>query len=259
MPKFSANLSMLFTEVPLLERFAAAARAGFAAVEIQFPYECSIDALRARLLENNLQLVLHNLPAGNWSSGDRGIACLPDRRAEFRAGVELAVRYAVALGCPRLNCLAGVASGREARDTLIDNLRFAARVLADAGLMLLIEPLNSRDVPGFFLTRSQQALEIIDAVSAPNLLLQFDAYHMQIMEGDLALTLQRHLERIGHIQIADTPGRHEPGTGEIDFDSLLPWLDEMSYSGWVGCEYRPRTNTLEGLEWLRRFQQRVAS
>jgi hydroxypyruvate isomerase len=260
MPKFSANVSMLFTEVPLLERFAAAARAGFQAVEIQFPYECGVDDLRERLVENALELVLHNLPAGNWAKGDRGIACLPERQAEFRAGVELGVRYAAALRCSRLNCLAGIAGeATRARDTLIENLRYAARVCADAGISLLIEPLNTLDVPGFFLNRSAQALEIIDAVGAPNVLLQFDAYHLQIMEGDLARTLERHLGRIGHIQIADTPGRHEPGTGEIDFDVLLRTLDELRYSGWVGCEYRPRTNTLEGLGWLQRFRQRASS
>jgi len=259
MPKFSANLSMLFTEVPLLERFAAAARAGFEAVEIQFPYECSIEALRRELATHCLQLVLHNLPAGEWRAGDRGIACIPGRREEFRAGVALAVRYAQQLGCPRLNCLAGVASPEddEARATLIDNVRYAARVLADAGLTLLIEPLNSYDVPGFYLTRTQQALDIIDAVDAANVFLQFDAYHMHLMEGDLASTVERHLARIGHIQIADAPGRHEPGTGEIDINGLLHLLDRLGYVGWVGCEYRPRTTSVDGLEWLRRFQQPV--
>lgn len=254
MPRFAANLSMLFTEVPLLERFEHAAHAGFQAVEIQFPYDCAAEALRHALREHDLVLVLHNLPAGNWAGGERGIACHPDRVEEFRAGLDTALAYAAELGCRQLNCLAGIrpenVDEARARRVLIDNLRFAAGKLDAQGMRLLVEPVNTRDIPGFFLSGTRQALELMAAVGADNLFLQYDVYHMQRMEGELAGTLAAHLERIGHLQIADTPGRHEPGTGEIDFNFLFRHLDRIGYAGWVGCEYHPATTTEAGLGWL---------
>jgi len=256
MPRFAANLSMLFTEVPFLDRFERAAKAGFQAVEFMFPYANTAAEIRARLEANQLELVLHNLPAGNWDAGDRGIACLPDRVAEFRSGVMQAIEYATALGVPQLNCLAGKAPASVAAEvihrTFVDNLRFAAAALKKAGLRLLIEPLNTFDIPGFHLHGTQQALDILDEVGADNAFVQYDIYHMQRMEGELAATLQRCLPRIGHVQLADNPGRHEPGTGEINYAFLFGHLDRIGYRGWVGCEYKPATDTEAGLAWLRR-------
>ena len=254
MPRFAANLSMLFTEVPLLDRFARAARAGFKAVEIQFPYELPVEQLQQGLWQNKLKLVLHNLPAGDWATGERGIACLPGRIEEFRAGVDKALTYATALGTPQLNCLAGIrpadVTGQEARRVLIDNLRYAATRLKAHGLKLLIEPVNTKDLPGFFLSGTQQALDLITEVGADNLFLQYDVYHAQRMEGDLANTFSAHIDRIAHIQIADNPGRHEPGTGEINYPFLFAHLDRIGYKGWIGCEYKPEAATEAGLGWL---------
>lgn len=255
MPRFAANLSMLFTELPFLERFAAARAAGFAAVEYLFPYDHPKEQLAALLRQHQLKQVLHNLPAGDWAAGERGIACHPGRVAEFRAGVAQAIEYANALDCPQLNCLAGKlppgASREEAHATLIDNLRFAAAQLKFHGIRLLVEPINHFDIPGFFLTRTDQALALIDQVGSDNLLLQYDVYHAQRMEGELSETLRRHLPRIGHIQIADNPGRHEPGTGEIHYPWLFGHLDALGWRGHIGCEYKPRTTTQEGLHWLK--------
>ena len=257
MPKFSANLSMLFTEAPFLDRFALAAKAGFNAVEFLFPYEHPAADIRQRLDDHGLQLVLHNLPAGHWDQGERGIACHPDRTAEFRAGVTRAIDYAQALGVPQLNCLVGKAPTHLAdvvlRTTLVDNLRFAARTLKDANLRLLVEPINTFDIPNFYIHTTAQALRLIDEVSADNLFLQYDIYHAQRMEGELAATLEKNLHRIGHIQLADNPGRHEPGSGEINYDFLLPFIDRLGYSGWIGCEYKPAAQTDAGLVWRHRF------
>ena len=253
MPKFAANLTMLFTEVPFLERFERAALAGFEAVEFLFPYEFPAGEIRARLEQHGLTLVLHNLPAGDWSAGERGIACHPGRVEEFRAGVEAAIRYATALGTPQVNCLCGKSpegAGHDAaHKTLVENLRFAAGLLGAAGRKLLIEPINTFDIPGFFLNRTEQALAIIDEVGAANLLLQYDIYHAQRMEGELAATLKRHLSRIGHVQVADNPGRNEPGTGEINYRFLFDYLDRIGYGGWIGCEYKPASTTEAGLGW----------
>jgi hydroxypyruvate isomerase len=256
MPKFAANLTMLFNEVAFLDRFAAARRAGFAGVEYLFPYEHDAKEIRRRLDEQGLTQVLHNLPAGNWGGGERGIACHPDRVAEFEEGVTRAIQYATALGCRQLNCLAGIAPAGvdevRARTTFVANLRGAAGRLQDAGIRLLIEPINTRDIPGFFLRTTAQALEIMGEVGSDNLFLQYDVYHMQIMEGDLATTIQKHLDRIAHVQIADNPGRHEPGTGEINYDFLFDHLDRIGYDGWVGCEYKPAASTESGLGWMTR-------
>lgn len=254
MPRFAANLSMLFTEHPFLDRFEAAAQAGFRAVEFMFPYAHDAQEIRARLRAHRLELVLHNLPAGHWDAGERGIACHPDRVAEFRDGVDRAIDYARMLGVRQLNCLAGRAPAGvdEAvlHRTLVDNLRHAAQRLRSAGLRLLVEPINTYDIPGFYLNRPAQALALIDEVGEDNVYLQYDVYHAQRSEGELAATLQRHLDRIAHIQIADNPGRHEPGTGEIAYGFLFEHLDRIGYDGWVGCEYRPATTTEAGLSWL---------
>lgn len=254
MPKFAANLTMLFNEVDFLDRFEAAAGAGFAGVEYLFPYDFEAEALAERLRTFGLAQVLHNLPAGDWDAGERGVAILADRQGEFQDGVGRAISYAKALGCPQLNCLAGVVpEGADAdalHATFVDNLRFAAGALKAEGLKLLIEPINTRDIPGFFLTHTEQALAIMDEVGVDNLALQYDIYHMQIMEGDLALTMERHLSRIAHIQLADNPGRNEPGTGEINYPFLFDHLDRIGYQGWIGCEYKPATTTTEGLGWF---------
>ena len=254
MPKFCANLTMLFNEHDFLDRFAHARRAGFEGVEFLFPYAFAKEEIARRLADNGLTQVLHNMPAGDWAKGERGLAILPDRRSEFRAGVAQAIDYAGALGCGQVNCLVGVApEGAEParlRETLVENLAHAAAELKCAGLRLLIEPINTRDIPGFYLNGTVQALALMDEVGSDNLFLQYDIYHMQIMEGDLAPTLQAHLSRIAHIQIADTPGRHEPGTGEINYPFLFDHLDRLSYAGWVGCEYKPAGRTTEGLGWF---------
>jgi hydroxypyruvate isomerase len=259
MPRFAANLTMLFTEVPFLDRFERAAQAGFTAVEFLFPYPYAAADIKQRLDANGLQLVLHNLPAGDWDAGERGIACHPDRVAEFRAGVAKAIGYAKALGVGQLNCLAGKAPAgigdAVLRQTFVDNLRIAAGELKAAGLRLLIEPINTYDIPGFYLNRTAQAVALLDEVGATNAFVQYDIYHAQRMEGELAATVQKHLPRIGHIQLADNPGRNEPGTGEINWPFLLAHLDRIGYSGWIGCEYKPATTTEAGLGWRQRLAQ----
>jgi hydroxypyruvate isomerase len=257
MPKFSANLSMLFTEAPFLDRFALAAKAGFEAVEFLFPYAFSAQEIRQRLDAHGLTLVLHNLPAGDWDAGERGIACLPDRIDEFRSGVARAIEYATALGVPQLNCLAGKApigaDDAVLRKTFVANLKYAAAELKKAGLKQLIEPINTYDIPGFYLNRTAQALAILDEVGADNAFVQYDIYHAQRMEGELAATMHKHLARIGHIQLADNPGRNEPGSGEINYAFLFAHLDRIGYGGWVGCEYKPATTTEAGLGWRQKL------
>ena len=257
MPKLAANLTMLFNEVDFLDRFDAAAKAGFKAVEYLFPYPYPKEQLSEKLQQYGLIQVLHNLPAGDWAKGERGIACLPDRVGEFQDGVGKAIEYANALGCKQVNCLAGIAppgvAAETVRDTFAANLRFAADKLKAAGIRLLVEPCNTRDIPGFYLNRSQQALAVIDEVGSDNLWLQYDIYHMQVMEGDLAPTIERNLERIAHMQLADNPGRNEPGTGEINYPFLLQFIDKLRYQGWMGCEYKPARTTTEGLGWVRPY------
>jgi hydroxypyruvate isomerase len=254
MIKLAANVSLLWPQLPFLERFAAASKAGFKFVEYQFPYAFGsarevADAARAAKVE----VVLHNITGGDFAKGDRGIACLPDRVSEFREGVDKAIEYAKAAGCPRLNALAGIAPAGVAREklqeTLVDNLRFAAGKLKAAGLTLLIEPCNPRTIPGFFVNSSREGLAVMDAVGADNFMLQYDIFHMQIVEGDLAKTIERRLPRIGHMQLADVPDRHEPGTGEINFPWLLSKIDALGWQGWMGCEYIPAGGTDQGLKW----------
>ncbi|MBV9286493.1 MAG: hydroxypyruvate isomerase [Hyphomicrobiales bacterium] len=258
MPRFAANLSLLFTEKPFLERFQAAAEAGFRAVEFMFPYEYEKSDIAAALKDNGLELVLHNLPPGDWGRGERGIACHPDRVAEFRASVDRAIDYAEALSCPRLNCLAGIlprdVAAEKARAVLVANLIYAADKLEAAEIGLVLEPVNSRTIPGFFVDRPSLGFSIVSEVGSRNLKVQYDIFHAQVMEGDLANTIEREFARIGHVQIADNPGRHEPGTGEINFPFLFEWIDRLGYPGWIGCEYNPKTATDEGLGWFRRYQ-----
>ncbi len=254
MPRFAANLTMLFNELDFPKRFAAAAAAGFKGVEYLFPYAYPATELAERLAASGLTQVLHNLPAGDWDAGERGIACHPDRVGEFQDGVGRALEYAMALGCRQLNCLAGIApSGTDParlRETLVGNLRFAAAALKGEGICLLIEPINTFDIPGFFLCRTRQALEIIAEAGEANLALQYDIYHMQRMEGELAATIERNLGAIGHMQLADNPGRNEPGSGEINYTFLFDFIDRTGYAGWIGCEYKPATSTEAGLGWF---------
>ncbi|HEX9180593.1 MAG TPA: hydroxypyruvate isomerase [Burkholderiales bacterium] len=260
MPKFAANLTMLYNEVDFLERFGAAARAGFKGVEYLFPYAYPKEQLAELLQRDGLVQVLHNLPAGDWAKGERGIACHPDRAGEFRDGVGRAIEYARALGCGQVNCLAGIAPAGVAeaklRDTFVANLKFAAGELKQAGIRLLVEPINSlRDIPGFYLNRTRQALDIIADAGSDNLFLQYDIYHMQVMEGNLAETMERNLAAIAHLQLADNPGRHEPGTGEINYEFLFRHLDRIGYQGWIGCEYKPAAATEAGLDWVKPYLQ----
>jgi hydroxypyruvate isomerase len=254
-PKFAANLTMLFGEVPFLDRFAAAKAAGFTGVEYLFPYDYEKAVLREQLQQHGLTQVLHNLPAGDWGAGERGIAIFRNRIAEFRDGVMRAVDYAKALDCLQVNCLVGVAPAdadfAELHAVLLENLRFAADILANQRIKLLIEPINTRDIPGFCLTNTRQALGLIAEAGSDNVGLQYDIYHMQIMEGDVARTIESHFKQIWHVQLADNPGRNEPGTGEINYPFLYQWLDSLGYAGWIGCEYKPKTTTEEGLGWFR--------
>jgi hydroxypyruvate isomerase len=253
MPKFAANLSLLFPEVCFLERFAAARHCGFDAVEMQFPYAHAAADIAEQLQRSGLQMVLHNLPAGNWEAGERGLACDPARVGQFQDSVALALAYAEPLGARQLHCLAGIrppgVSPALARATYIANLRFAAAKLAERGLNLLIEPINTYDIPGYFLTGTEQAVGIIAECGVDNLFLQYDIYHKQRMEGELANTLRAHLALIKHIQVADTPGRHQPGTGEINYPYLFALIDQLGYDGWIGCEYNPQGDTAAGLGW----------
>jgi len=257
MPKLCANLSLLYTELDFMDRFAAAAKSGFKGVEYLFPYAYPKEQLVEALARNKLAQVLHNMPPGDWAKGDRGIACQPARVGEFQDGVGKAIEYASALGCKQVNCLAGLAPSGVAPDkvraTFVSNLKFAAEQTKAAGIRLVTEPVNNRDVPGFYLNRSQQALEIMDEVGSDNLFLQYDIYHMQIMEGNLARTIETNLARINHMQLADNPGRHEPGTGEINYPFLFDWIDRIGYAGWIGCEYNPKAGTVEGLGWAKPY------
>ena len=257
MPKFSANLTMLFNEVDFLDRFERASRAGFRGVEYLFPYQWHKEELAEKLDKHSLEQVLHNLPAGNWQAGERGIACLPGREGEFQEGVGLAIEYARALKCPCLNCLVGLTPKEsppdKVRRTLVDNLRFAAATLEKAGIRLLVEPVNDIDIAGFYLTHTRDTLQLLEEVNDGNLWLQYDIYHMQIMEGNLTKTIRDNLPRIAHIQLADTPGRHEPGTGEINYPNLFRFIDEAGYDGWIGCEYNPAGTTEASLGWVKPY------
>jgi len=253
MPRFAANLTMMFTELPFLDRFEAARKEGFEAVEFLFPYDFDTAEIRRRLDDQGLTLVLHNLPAGNWAAGERGIGCHPDRIPEFREGAKRAVETATALKAERLNCLAGIAPAgadrARLRATLVDNLGFAAELIAATPIRFVIEPINPYDIPGFFLNRTDEALAIVREVGPSKLAIQYDIYHAQRTEGELAATIEKTLAHIGHMQLADNPGRNEPGTGEICWPFLFGRIDALGYDGWIGCEYRPKAGTVEGLGW----------
>jgi hydroxypyruvate isomerase len=254
-PRFSANLSMLYTELPFMERFAAAAADGFRAVEYVGAYGVDPTTIAATLRAHGLTQALFNFPAGDWAAGDRGIACHPHRVDEFRRSVDTAITYAEATQCTRLNCLAGITPPGEDRsrveDVLVSNLAYAAPILAEAGIQLLLEPINPIDMPGYLINSTDNFERISTAVGHANLYLQYDFYHMQVVQGDLLRTFERLQSRIGHVQIADNPGRHEPGTGEINYANIFRVLDEAGYSGWVGAEYRPLRDTRSGLSWFR--------
>ena len=265
MPRFDANLSFLFNEVPFLDRFAEAARTGFGAVEFAFGYDHPVAEIAARLAANGLQQVLINAPPGDWAQGERGLASLPGREAEFAASVGTALRYAERLACPRVHVMAGVlppeadASRRDRhRATFVRNLRVAAREAARQGVTVTIEPINTRDVPGYFLNTQAEGHAIREEVGAANLKVQMDFYHAQIVEGDLAEKFRHWQPHIGHVQIAGVPGRHEPDVGEINYAYLFRLLDELAYDGWVGCEYRPARDTRAGLSWLDKVDGRFA-
>ena len=257
MPRFAANLSMMFTEVPFPQRFAAAAAAGFKGVEFLFPYDHTPAEVAGWLQENHLENALFNMPPGDWASGERGIAALPGREDEFRAGVARAIEYAKALGTKRVHMMAGlIPAGADIdshRKLYLANLRHAARECAQAGIEVMLEPINGRDMPGYFLQTQDQAHALRKACGEPNVKVQFDFYHAQIMEGDLAMTLRRCFDGVGHVQIASVPTRNEPDDGEVNYPYLYKLLDELGYSGWVGCEYRPRGRTEDGLGWLAAF------
>jgi hydroxypyruvate isomerase len=257
MTRLAANLSMMYTEVPFLERFGAAAKDGFRAVEFLFPYAFDKQALAGELERHGLQQVLFNTVPGDFDAGERGLAAVPGREAEFLAGVDLAIDYARALKCPRLHAMAGLfpAGADRARwhATYVANLREAARRCAQAGLVLLVEPINTRDIPGYFLNTQADGHALCAEVGAPNLKVQMDLYHCQIVEGDLAAKIRRYLPGVGHVQIAGVPQRHEPDLGEVNYPFLFALLDELGYDGWIGCEYRPRAGTSAGLGWARPY------
>jgi hydroxypyruvate isomerase len=256
--QFSANLTFLYQELGFLDRFAAAARDGFPAVEYMAPYGEAKEVIAETLAAHGLKQALFNAPSGDWTGGERGIAALPGREDEFRAGIAKALDYAAALDCPKINVICGLvpANGdHEAMEaTLVANLRHAAPLCADHGVKLLIEPINQRDMPGFFLSTTKHAERILERVGHDNLYIQYDIYHAQVMQGDLIPTYERLRERIAHIQVADNPGRHEPGTGEINWSYVLPEIERLGYDGYIGCEYRPLASTSEGLGWLQQFQ-----
>ena len=254
MPRLAANLTMMYGELDFPERFDAAAASGFKAVEFLSPYDHPAGEIAARARQAGVEIVLFNAAIGDWAAGERGLGALPERVEDCRRAIDRAIAYAIELKCPALHLMAGKTgpgTGPEAaKDTLISNVEYAARNAASSGIEIALEPINTRvDIPGYFYATCAEALSVIDAVGLANVRLQYDIYHMQIMEGDLARSIERLLPRIGHIQIADNPGRHEPGTGEINFEWLLPRLDQLGYRGWVGCEYSPRAGTTEGLSW----------
>ena len=257
MPRLAANLSMMYTEHPFLDRFAAAARDGFAGVEFLFPYEYPAAELQARLQGQGLTQALFNAPPGDWAAGERGMASLPGRASEFRRGVDLALEYAAVLGNRKLHLMAGlIQHGQDRaahRAVYLENLAWAARAAASAGVTVVIEPINTRDIPGFFLNRQDEAQAICAEVGADNLKVQFDIYHCQIVEGDIAVKLKRDMAGIGHIQIAGVPDRHEPDQGELNYPYLFEQIDALGYAGWIGCEYRPRAGTSAGLGWARSY------
>lgn len=257
MPKLNANLTMMFNEFEFIERFKQAKSQGFKAVEFLFPYAHQVEDIKRALTQNDLELILFNMPPGNFEAGDRGMACIPARILEFQQSVEKAVDYAATLNCKKLHCMAGLepanASIDEAEKAFVKNLRFAADLCKKHDIEVLIEPINTRDMPGYYLNHSEQAIKLLSLIDRPNVSLQYDIYHMQIMEGDLIPSIERLLPHIKHMQLADTPGRHEPGTGEINYSVVLNAIDNLGYKEWIGCEYRPQIDTISSLNWIKPY------
>jgi hydroxypyruvate isomerase len=257
MPRLAANLSMMFPEIPFLDRFEAAAKAGFQAVEFLFPYEFPAAEIRRRLDAAGLRQILFNMPPGDWSAGERGLTALPGRQRQFRDGVKLALDYAAALDCKLVHPMAGVPPADTpfltASSVYAANLAWAVELSGPAGVKLVIEPINHRDMPGFHLNTMAQGAAVVEAIGRDRLGLQFDIYHCQITEGDVTKRIEALLAIIAHIQLADVPGRNEPGTGEIGWDYVFPRIDALGYQGWIGCEYRPAGDTVAGLSWRKRY------
>ena len=259
MPRFAANLSMMFTEHPFLDRFAAAAAAGFEAVEFLFPYEHPPEVIAGKLRDAGLTLALFNMPPGDWAAGERGMAAIPGREAEFRESVPVALRYAKAMGCRTLHCMSGMTGDRDraaCEATFVENFRFAADAAAGEGITILVEPINTRNMPGYFVNHQMDGIALIERVGRPNVSLQLDLYHAQIMDGDLSKLIEKLAGRFAHVQIASVPDRHEPGEGELNFPHLFSVLDRVGYEGWIGCEYNPRGETLAGLGWFAPYRTR---
>lgn len=254
MPRLAANLTMMFTEVPFLDRFEAAADNGFKAVEFLFPYEHRPEEIAERIQRHGLEIALFNMPPGNWAAGERGMAAIPGREAEFARNAGIALAYARALGVSRVHAMSGITRGLDAvecRNTFIANMRVACDMFAADGITILVEALNTRDVPGYFVAHQEEAAELCAAVERPNIAVQFDLYHAQIMDGDLTRLAERLKGRFAHVQIASVPERHEPDTGEVNIGHMLKVLDQLGYQGFVGCEYNPRNGTVAGLGWTR--------
>lgn len=255
MAKFAANLSMMFNEVPFMQRFASAANAGFKGVEYLFPYEEDANAIAGELKKYNLTQALFNMPAGDWGAGERGMASIPGREAEFAEDVQTALKYAKALGCKQVHAMAGKVDENftleQQKACFIKNIQHAADVMAEHGIRVLIEPINTRDMPGYFLTTQKQAEALLPEINRENVFIQLDLYHCQIMEGDLLKTIERLWGKFSHIQIASVPYRHEPDSGEVNYPWIFKKLDEMGYEGWLGCEYHPAGRTEDGLGWLK--------
>jgi 2-dehydrotetronate isomerase len=263
MLRFAANLTMMYGEYAFPDRFAAAARDGFTGVEYLFPYEYPAQHLAAWLKENGLTQVLFNAPPGDWAAGERGLAAVPGKEAAFRDAIATALEYAHVLSCPQVHVMAGIQpAGVERaglRRTFVTNLAWAAEKASRAGVALLIEPINTRDMPGYFLNRQDEAHAIVDEIGSPALKVQMDLYHCQIVEGDVSMKLKKYLKKVGHIQVASVPARHEPNSGELDYKYVLALMEELGYDGWIGCEYRPKGATSEGLDWLRKRHQQLHS
>jgi len=257
MPRFAANLSMMFTEVDMPDRFGAAAMAGFKGVEYLFPYDYPAEQIKEKLDENGLEQALFDFPAGDWAAGERGLGGLPDRVGEFQDGVGKAIEYAKVLGCERLTVLAGKSvsgvSGVQMQETLVDNLKFAANAVSGTNITVLLEAINTIDIPGYSVFRTNQSRAAVEAAGSPSVKVQYDIYHMQIMEGDITRAIDANMDVIGHFQLADNPGRHEPGTGEINYGFIFKHLDSIGYQGWIGCEYKPLSSTEAGLDWVRPY------
>lgn len=259
MPRFAANLSMMFTDVPFIERFSRAAKAGFEAVEFLFPYEFAPEVLAQQLEKNGLVQALFNMPAGNWAAGERGMAAIPGREAEFRKNVDKALEYALALNCKRLHAMSGVVSGLDydaCKKTYIENFRYAADKLAPHGITVVTEPINTRDMPGYFINHQLDGVRFMEEVGRPNASVQFDLYHAQIMDGDLTRLAEKMAGKFAHVQVASVPDRHEPDEGELNFPYLFDVLDRIGFKGFVGCEYNPRGKTEDGLAWFQPYRKR---